>query len=91
MLKLNKLKNFDVINNIVFGGAGFLGSHLVDKLIENDENVLCIDNLSSGNIENINQSSTEVAVGANQTAQSSIELSKLAANLHSAMSQFRVS
>lgn len=45
----------------------------------------------SRNIENINQSSTEVAVGANQTAQSSIELSKLAANLHSAMSQFRVS
>ncbi len=54
MLKLDNLKNFDVINNIVFGGAGFLGSHLVDKLIKNDENVLCIDNLSSGNIENIN-------------------------------------
>ena len=44
----------------------------------------------SRNIENINQSSTEVAVGASQTAQSSIELSKLAANLHSAVSRFKV-
>ena len=50
MLDLN---DFTEINNIVFGGAGFLGSHLIDKLLYNGENVLCIDNLSSGNLDNL--------------------------------------
>ena len=35
------------------GGAGFLGSHLIDKLIERGEKVICIDNLSTGDINNI--------------------------------------
>ncbi|NIQ04398.1 MAG: NAD-dependent epimerase/dehydratase family protein [Candidatus Korarchaeota archaeon] len=33
---------------IVTGGAGFIGSHLVDRLMENDQEVLVIDDLSSG-------------------------------------------
>ena len=41
------------IRNIVTGGAGFLGSHLVEKLINNGEEVICIDNFSSGNEKNI--------------------------------------
>ncbi|MBO6960226.1 MAG: GDP-mannose 4,6-dehydratase [Prochlorococcus marinus CUG1438] len=53
MLNLNEYTRFKVINNIVFGGAGFLGSHLVDKLLDNDENVFCIDNLSSGDLYNL--------------------------------------
>jgi UDP-glucose 4-epimerase len=40
---------------IVTGGAGFIGSHLVDKLIEGDNDVAIIDNLSTGKIENLNQ------------------------------------
>ena len=35
------------------GGAGFLGSHLIDKLIERGEKIICLDNLSTGNINNI--------------------------------------
>ncbi len=38
---------------VVTGGAGFLGSHLCDKLIEEDFNVICIDNLLTGRFENI--------------------------------------
>ncbi|MEM1878731.1 MAG: GDP-mannose 4,6-dehydratase, partial [Desulfurococcaceae archaeon] len=38
---------------IVTGGAGFIGSHLVDKLVELNYHVVVIDNLSSGSIENI--------------------------------------
>ena len=38
---------------MVTGGAGFLGSHLIDKLLERGEKVVCIDNLSTGNIKNI--------------------------------------
>ena len=38
---------------VVTGGAGFLGSHLCDCLLEKGYEVLCIDNLVTGNAENI--------------------------------------
>lgn len=38
---------------LVTGGAGFLGSHLCDRLIENGHQVICVDDLSTGNVENI--------------------------------------
>ena len=38
---------------VVTGGAGFLGSHLCDKLIELSNQVVCIDNLITGSEENI--------------------------------------
>tara|TARA_B100000676_G_C17900167_1_gene744105 strand:+ start:82 stop:1017 length:936 start_codon:yes stop_codon:yes gene_type:complete len=40
---------------IVTGGAGFIGSNLVDKLIENGHEVLVIDDLSLGKKRNINK------------------------------------
>ena len=39
---------------LVTGGAGFIGSHIVDKFIETGHEVVVVDNLSSGNLENIN-------------------------------------
>lgn len=39
--------------NLVTGGAGFLGSSLTEKLLEKKEKVICIDNLSTGQIDNI--------------------------------------
>ena len=38
---------------LVTGGAGFIGSNLCDLLIKNNQKVVCIDNLSTGNLENI--------------------------------------
>lgn len=38
---------------IVTGGAGFLGSHLVDKLIGRGDEVLAIDNLLTGDLKNL--------------------------------------
>jgi len=38
---------------LVTGGAGFLGSHLCDRLIERGERVICIDNLVTGSERNI--------------------------------------
>ncbi len=40
---------------LVTGGAGFIGSHLVDALINKDYKVIIIDNLSLGSKENINK------------------------------------
>jgi len=38
---------------VVTGGAGFLGSHLCDKLLEKFFKVICVDNLSTGSTDNI--------------------------------------
>lgn len=38
---------------MVTGGAGFLGSHLIDRLLEKGHDVLCVDNLFTGSKENI--------------------------------------
>lgn len=43
---------------LITGGAGFIGSHIVEKLLENNYDVIIIDNLSSGSIENIPNSDT---------------------------------
>ncbi len=42
------------MNILVTGGAGFIGSHIADLLIKNSHNVAIIDNLSNGNINNVN-------------------------------------
>jgi dTDP-glucose 4,6-dehydratase len=41
------------VRAVVTGGAGFLGSHLCDRLLEMDYDVVCLDNLLTGNISNI--------------------------------------
>ncbi len=38
---------------VVTGGAGFLGSHLCEKLLEQGNSVICIDNLLTGSEQNI--------------------------------------
>ena len=44
-----------MITNLVTGGAGFIGSNLAKKLIKLNQKVICIDNLSSGNLNNIKE------------------------------------
>ena len=38
---------------VVSGGAGFLGSHLCERLLEAGKQVICIDNLDTGSLDNI--------------------------------------
>ena len=40
---------------MVTGGAGFIGSHLVDRLVTEGHEVIVIDNLFRGKIENIHE------------------------------------
>lgn len=46
------------MKHVVIGGAGFIGSNLVDKLILSGHSVYIIDNLSTGKKENINPKAT---------------------------------
>lgn len=38
---------------LVTGGAGFIGSNLVDRLLEQGNEVVCLDNLATGKLENL--------------------------------------
>jgi UDP-glucose 4-epimerase len=42
-------------NILITGGAGFIGSHLIELLLKKKYNIFVIDNLSTGRIENINK------------------------------------
>jgi len=39
--------------NLVTGGAGFLGSHIIDRLMKSGEEVICLDNLNTGHKKNL--------------------------------------
>lgn len=41
--------------HLVTGGAGFIGSHLIDKLMRRGEEVLCVDNFYTGSKKNISE------------------------------------
>ena len=41
------------MKNLITGGAGFIGSHLAEELLKRNEEVVIIDNLSTGSIDNI--------------------------------------
>jgi len=41
------------MRTVVTGGAGFIGSHLCDALLDRGDSVVCVDNLSTGRIANV--------------------------------------
>lgn len=47
---------------LITGGAGFIGSHLVDALISHGESVLVLDDLSTGNFKNLQKHSNDSKV-----------------------------
>ena len=47
-------------NGVVTGGASFIGSHLVDKLVTLGSKVTVVDNLSSGTLENLENSKEKI-------------------------------
>jgi len=41
------------MRTLVTGGAGFIGSHLCDSLLERGDDVICLDNFFTGSKENV--------------------------------------
>ncbi len=48
-----KILNHEMKKILVTGGAGFIGSHLCEKLLDKGYEVICVDNLSTGSKSNI--------------------------------------
>ena len=48
------------MNVLVTGGAGFIGSHLVDLLLKNGHDITVLDNLSTGRVENLAHISEDI-------------------------------
>ena len=45
---------------LITGGAGFIGSHLINKLLSENINPIVIDNLSTGDISNLDNTMHEI-------------------------------
>ena len=51
---MNLVKSFQTSKRVlVTGGAGFLGSHLIDRLLKNGDSVVCVDNYFTGSKKNL--------------------------------------
>jgi dTDP-glucose 4,6-dehydratase len=48
---------------VITGGAGFLGSHLCDALLRRGDSVTCVDDLSTGRLENLEEARRSPAFG----------------------------
>jgi UDP-glucuronate decarboxylase len=51
--QFKKLKSINCMKILVAGGAGFIGSHLCHRLINNGHSVICVDNFITGQKENL--------------------------------------
>jgi UDP-glucuronate decarboxylase len=47
------MKDSSITRVLITGGAGFLGSHLCKRLLQNGRDVLCVDNFYTGTKQNI--------------------------------------
>ena len=52
-LKFQHMNSYPHGLTLVTGGAGFIGSHIVDKLVKEDVEVIALDNLSTGKLSNL--------------------------------------
>jgi dTDP-glucose 4,6-dehydratase len=65
-----------VPTSVVTGGAGFLGSHLADALLERGHRVICVDNLETGSLQNVEHNRGEGFVFLNHDLTRHLEIAE---------------
>lgn len=74
------LRGVCAVKALVTGGAGFIGSHLVDRLVEEGWKVRVVDNLSSGRMENLNHHknnpNVEIVIGDLKNPETCLKVTK---------------
>jgi UDP-glucose 4-epimerase len=70
------------VRGIVTGGAGFIGSHLVDLLVDNGWDVQVVDDLSSGEMERVSAARRRGNVSVHVTDIQSADLTDVMENFH---------
>ena len=53
MIEKSQISNLKSQNILITGGAGFIGSHLIDLLLKEGQRVVCVDNLVTGSLHNL--------------------------------------
>jgi dTDP-glucose 4,6-dehydratase len=61
---------------VVTGGAGFLGSHLCDALVARGDRVICVDNLETGSLQNVEHLRGELFLFVNHDLTSHLEIAE---------------
>ena len=74
------LRGVCAVKALVTGGAGFIGSHLVDRLVEEGWKVRVVDNLSSGRMENLvhhkDNPNVEIVIGDLKNSETYLKVAK---------------
>jgi len=65
-----------VPTSLVTGGAGFLGSHLCDALLAKGQRVICVDNLETGSLHNIEHHRTDAFTFVNHDMTEHLEIAE---------------
>src|SRR5436305_13611177 len=61
---------------VVTGGAGFLGSHLCEFLVADGHRVICVDNLGTGSLQNVEHLRSDDFVCLNHAITEHLEVSE---------------
>ena len=79
------------MKSLVTGGAGFIGSNLVDQLVKIGHQVIVLDNLSTGQLSNLNQVKKKIYDLNNLFNQESKENKKIIADFDKKLEPFVLS
>ena len=66
-----------MINSMITGGAGFIGSHLAEELVERGRNLVVVDDLSNGRVDNLNTVEGRISFRRHDIARGLLELDQL--------------
>jgi len=66
-----------MINSMITGGAGFIGSHLAEELVERGRNLVVVDDLSNGRVDNLSTVEGRISFSRHDITRGLLELDGL--------------